>query len=140
MAVKVGRTEASDLQLLRAAFDADFDSKIDYKEFKKTMIGEDTDIASLLQAIRRVLQATKTDVDTILKRFDKDGSGSLDKTEFKEFLKSLNLRLTFLETEAIYDLLNYKQLPTLSREEIYNVLLIKGGSGVNTIKVIEGFK
>ena len=86
------------------------------------------------------MQATKTDVDTILKRFDKDGSGGLDKNEFKEFLKSLNLRLTFLETEAVYDLLNYKQLPTLSREEIYNILLIKGGSGINTVKVIEGFK
>ena len=48
MAIKVGRTEANDLQLLRAAFDADFDSKIDYKEFKTTMIGQDTDLASLL--------------------------------------------------------------------------------------------
>lgn len=139
---------------LRKAFDMDFNMKISLMEFKKALLNSSENVEELILSIRKELnkigfsdntnkaetdQALKK-LDDVFEKYDLNRNGYLDFDEFKSFLKSTNLRLTFPQVQLIFDFINCNQDDKLSREEIFAVFYSKVQLSKHFLEIVQKFK
>jgi len=139
MAKKV-MSEKADVLLIKGVLDKNFDSAIELSEFKAAIIGLDFNPEDILATIRREIKTLRLSVDDVMNKYDRDQSQDLDYKEFSEFVKSLPAQLSFLQTEVLFDFINYDKNPKVTRQELMDCLIKSGETGPNFFKVTEKFK
>ena len=132
--------EGINIGVLRTAMDKDFNGKLSLTEFKEAILGDEIDADNLISSIKRIATSQRTDVDSIFRKFDLNKSGKLDFSEFTGFVRSLDLRLTFLQVQTIFDLVNKNSGDHITRDEIFESLFTAGPIKANLLVSLDNFK
>lgn len=138
----VVKYRGADKQLIQAVLDSNMSDTIDLKEFKTAIIGPDVEVDILIINIRRMMANTNLNVDEIFNNFDQDRRGTLDFFEFTNFLTKLNLRLTFVEVEKLFDVLAFTDSEHIKKSEFFQAFSAdpSNSSSESIVKVINDFK
>ena len=81
---------------------------------------------SILARLRILVQQTGKSVEEIFSQFDTDGSGSLNRTEFRKALRAMNLGLSIIQINEIIELCDSKDLKGHTRYDA-----VKGDGTIN---------
>lgn len=107
-----------EIDLIYQRFDKDKSGFIDYKEFLELMNFQNPHISKqlkiktddLVEKIRTEIElelgpgATNSRrIKEIFADIDRDGNGTIDKSEFEKAMKKLNVRITFREIDMLYE-------------------------------------
>jgi Ca2+-binding EF-hand superfamily protein len=115
-----------------------FENEVEFETFRNKILRTDEDLCELIGAIRRICKISKINSAAVLKKFDKDNTGTLSIKEFRNFIESLGIRLTFEESELIFDQLDDERDMTISEEELSDILTdngrLKGGDRLTSMR------
>ena len=81
----------------------DLSEKIYYEDFKSAILGAEIDVQSLLLSIKRIIRQKDVNIAGIMAQIDKNNSGSASFIEFGEFLDKIDMQLTQIEKEFLFD-------------------------------------
>jgi hypothetical protein len=138
----IDRNLEDSFNILKNMFDKDISLSIDYQEFRDGVIGEKVDGPDLIHTIKRILLTNKISLDDI---FIKAGHSAaredseLNYNEFCKFLDNLYLRLTFIQKEKIFEMVDYNGRGAITKRAIRNVLFAAGGYNVNFAQLCDAF-
>jgi Ca2+-binding EF-hand superfamily protein len=131
------------LSVIQAVLDANMSDTIDLKEFKEGILGPNVDVEQLMITIRRILAKRNEDFHVLFKRFDTDNNDSLDHFEFKNFLKLLGLRLNFVESEKLFDVLAMNDRDQITKKDFFGTFVAVSKDDVmskNIATIIQAYK
>jgi Ca2+-binding EF-hand superfamily protein len=115
-----------------------FGHDVSFENFRNVVLRTEEDLSDIIAAIRRLCRTSKINSAAVLKKFDKDNTGTLNIKEFRSFIDSLGIRLTFEESELIFDQLDNERDMTISEEELSDILVdngrLKGGDKLSRLK------
>ena len=140
LAQKLVKTKNFQPEVLRKSLDKDYDGKITLGEFKKAIIGTDVNAVELVNSIKRVILTMKISVDDVFNKYDTNKTNFLNFEDFTLFMRSLNLNLSFIQIQSIFDLMAEDDKGKLTRDDIFEVLFSKEEFSSDYLRVLVDFK